>query len=166
MARRLIGRLLLVFLAINILGGILRRGAHHAALHHHHRAVAAEQAAQTQATGADTAGEQTMNAEYAAHHHRGAHHRHSGGFFFLPKLLFLGLGALFLTKILRYRRHGHHHGHRGSRAEQAEADASIADDIILNPDAQPEPSTKAVDELTREDLLLAMKRLGIDKLEL
>ena len=101
----------------------------------------------------------------------GMHQRtHHGGLLFaLPKLILFGMLLFLASKFLkngrcRHRNHTHH-THR-------DHDEKWADEIRINPEpevAQASAAASAVpssDEMTVEDLIQAMKRLGIKKLEL
>ena len=84
----------------------------------------------------------------------------------LPHLIFWGVVGFFLLKLMRRRgmRHWHSHRHHG----HVENEPNVADEIRINPDAGNTQAEKIVsaDEMTVDDLVRAMKRLGIKKLEL
>ena len=99
--------------------------------------------------------------EYSQRRH---HHSFGHRLMVLPHLIFLGVGGFFLLKLMRRRGMGHWH-HRHGRVEN---ESNVADEIRINPDAGNTQAEKIVsaDEMTVDDLVRAMKRLGIKKLEL
>lgn len=112
----------------------------------------------------------TTSAETSAapaYHH--AHHYHYGPFSFFGgifKLLFLGFLFTVLFKGFRRRRHHwKHHHRRGEKSpDDLTEDIRVGDEV--NRAAAQASDMPSPDEMTVDDLVLAMKRLGIKKLEL
>ncbi len=137
---------------------------------HAHFARSAERAesrsAATEARGETAAGDSAENAETNRYSHHGSHrhHRGHGPLGGLLRLIALGLIIKLILGGLRKRR-GHHRGDMKAEAP----DDDLADEIRvgdeINRDEQPAPAVNT-DDLTVDDLLHAMKRLGIKKLEL
>ncbi len=168
--KRFIGMLAVVwgvfFLLPMLFGGMHRHARSHAEFAHS-RFEAAQQA---QADGTDSAESTTPNTSHRSHRH--GHHGHGpiGGLF---HLLFLGFVFMALMKLFkRGRRRWHHHHHARQNGEKSPDD--LTDDIrvgdeINRAEASGEASSEGFpssEEMTVDDLVRAMKRLGIKKLEL
>ena len=159
MKRKVIAGILVVLLGFTILGGIARRGAAMRMMAYNQRYAA--QVESEEATDAATT--QRFDRDHG-HEFRGNGRFHSPFRFLsiIPRLLFLGLGGWLLYTFLR-RRRDNQDGPSGKVLDDLE------DEITLNPDANAAAEAEgpsATDDLTVEDLLQAMKRLGIRKLEL
>lgn len=98
------------------------------------------------------------NSQQAHRGHRG--HHGFGVFGFLIRLALLGLLLKFIFGKIRQRRRGHSAMHAEASSDDIANDIRVGDEI--DRDAPP----VSADDLTVDDLLHAMKRLGIKKLEL
>ena len=168
-SKRFIGMLAVfwgVFFLLPMLFGGMRRHAHM-----HARAAETRFEASAQATGADGA-ESVNSAETnrSTHHHRHGHHGYGplgfiGGIF---KLFLLGFLFMALMKMFRRRHwHRHHHARRGEKSpDDLTEDIRVGDEINRAEAASEAPDMPSPEEMTVDDLVMAMKRLGIKKLEL
>ena len=185
--RNIIVGLLVVLLGLSMLGNLVRRGMMmHMAAYQQTLVQTDSQTAQTESGAtADSRTAPTMPTELYRHPRGFAGHGRLDGRFagpgsflmIIPRLLLLGLGGLFLFKFLSHRHgHGYRPGWWRQPAEDGHPQAKPVDDleeeIVINPDPATAPASPASSaspaptDLTADDLLQAMKRLGIKKLEL
>lgn len=163
---RVLAGIAAIWLGLMMFMGVGARRSMHAHAHFARSAERAELHAEAaEARGETVAGDSAENAQsnrYSHRHHRGGHGLLGG----LIHLIALGFIIKLVLDALRKRR-GQHHG--DMKAESPDEDLSneirVGDEI--NRDEQPAAATTVdVDDLTVDDLLHAMKRLGIKKLEL
>ncbi|MGB1249239.1 MAG: hypothetical protein ACPG8W_01290 [Candidatus Promineifilaceae bacterium] len=164
--RRFIGILAIfwgVLFLIPMLFGGMRARASARAEFAQSRFEAAQQA-QTGDTTSETATPNNFRTHRHGHHHFGPFGL-IGGLF---KLFFLGFLFMMLMKMFKRRRHywkRHHRGHRGEKSADDLTDDIRVGDEINRAEASAEPMPN-LDEMTVDDLVMVMKRLGIKKLEL
>ena len=140
--------------------GRLGRSAHSA---HHHAAYEARLEQRLDSAENTTSTDfQEAHADAAATHRGQRGHRH-GGFGLIGMLLRIAALGLILKFILgKVRRK--HQGHGPIHAEASSDD--LVDDIRVGDEINRDSPPVDTDDLTVDDLLHAMKRLGIKKLEL
>ncbi len=140
-----------VLLLLPMLGGVAMR----------RQMIERVQTVETARSTSVTESELLENSQRFDHHHadfRG--HRGRGGLFHLIggliKLAALGVAAYLLYRFFQQRRNG-------TTSDNVEDDIRVGDEIDDNPKAQATPDPE---EMSVDDLVAAMKRLGIKKLEL
>ena len=158
-----------VFFLLPMLFGGMRMRAYSHAQFAESRSEAAGAASAAQVDG----DESVNSAETNRHTHRHRHGHHGfGPFGFIGgifKLFFIGFMFMALMKMFRRRRYWHrrHHARKGEKSpDDLTEDIRVGDEINRAEAASEAPDMPSPEEMTVDDLVMAMKRLGIKKLEL